>query len=98
MEKYLELFKAQIKVDYSESDAELLHYLEAALDYTLRALNRTHAELLEEGNGALPLTLLQGILILARHWWETGGSMISSSMAENPHGYWPLVCQFYKSI
>lgn len=92
----MKIFKEQIKVDYDDNDKELLLYLESSLDHTLRTLNREITDILEEGGGELPKSFLQGVLIFARHLWETGGTMVSSSMQPNPYGYWALVSQFYR--
>lgn len=57
--------KRQCNVDYDDDDETLLAMGAAAEDMVIRMTNRPVAELLEAGDGYLPASLAQAVLILA---------------------------------
>lgn len=57
--------KRQCNVDYDDDNETLLAMGAAAEDMVIRMTNRPVAELLEAGDGRLPASLAQAVLILA---------------------------------
>lgn len=57
--------KRQCNVDYDDDNETLLAMGAAAEDVVIRMTNRPVAELLEAGDGRLPASLAQAVLILA---------------------------------
>lgn len=57
--------KRQCNVDYDDDNETLLAMGAAAEDMVIRMTNRPVAELLEAGDGRLPASLVQAVLILA---------------------------------
>lgn len=87
--------KESLNIDFEEKDGELLRLLEVSADYCSRVSNRSEESLIEEGGGSYPPAYDQAVLLLARHWFETGGTMTPASMKENPMGFQMLINQFY---
>lgn len=57
--------KRQCNVDYDDDDETLLAMGAAAEDTVIRMTNRPVAELVDAGDGRLPASLAQAVLILA---------------------------------
>lgn len=79
-----------LNIDFTEKDEELCNLLEVAEAYTLQVLGGVSADLLAGDTGASAI-FEQAVILHARHAFETGGTMVSGSMRENPQGYWALV-------
>ena len=91
---YFELFRNSLNVDFDEKDEELRFLLKSAFEFCIRETNRTAEDLEQEGGGELPTNFVHAAIILAKHWWETGGTMVSTSMRENPAGFECLLKPF----
>lgn len=97
-EEWLDMLKDGLNIDFEEKDRELRHLLEVSEGYCLKMTNRTEEDLLEEGEGRHPLPFVHAVVLLARHLFETGGTMVPASMSENPMGFRLLINQYYRPI
>lgn len=95
-EKYFRLFKESLNVDFDEKDEELRFLLQSSLEFCVGHTNRSEDEIRDMGEGDFPLNFIHAVVILARHWWETGGTMVSGSLRDNPAGFDALLNPFIR--
>ena len=91
----LDLFKKHVRADdFSDDDAYMLHLLDAAEAAVVDATDRTRDELDAIGGGALPVQLVQAIMMLAAHWYNQRESVAAVQMHEVPASLQALVKPF----
>ena len=92
------LLKQHVRADdFSEDDAYLAHSLDAAETYVCSATNRTSAELVQ-GDGKLPATLQQAVLMIAGHWYNQREAVSGVQMAEVPYTLQALIKPYRKLV
>lgn len=96
--EWLDMLKDGLNIDFTEKDRELEQLLRVSEEHCLRETNRTEEDLREEGRGEYPLPFVHAVVLLARHLFETGGTMVPATMKENPMGFRLLLNQFYRPI
>lgn len=93
----LALLKQHVRADdFTIDDSYLEHLLAAAKEYICTATNRSEAELIEIGNGELPVTLQQAVLLVAGHWYNQREAVSGVQMAEVPYTVQALVKPYRK--
>ncbi len=81
----LDTFKKHIRADDIRADDEKLQLrLDAAEAYVVNSTNRSLDELLEMGNGGLPLPIVQAVLMAAASFDENTQAVSSQQLHENP--------------
>lgn len=80
--------------DFTDDDDLLQAYLNAAIEATLRATNRSLEELMALGGGLMPLPVQQAVLLLAGHWYNQREAVSAGQMHAVPYGYDALVKPF----
>lgn len=95
----LELLKQHVRADdFADDDQYLQQLLEAAEEYVQNATHRTSDELLALGNGSLPATLQQAVLMIAGHWYNQREAVSGVQMAEVPYTLQALIKPFRKLV
>lgn len=93
------LLKMHVRADdFSDDDAYLQHLLDAAEQYVCEATNRTGEELAELGDGKLPVTLQQAVLLIAGHWYNQREAVSGVQMAEVPYTLQALIKPYRKLV
>lgn len=91
----LELFKQHVRADdFSDDDQYLAFLIETASDAVVTATARTEAELLELGDGRIPLQLQQAAMMLAGHWYNQREGVSAAQMNAVPYSVDALVKPF----
>lgn len=92
-----ELLLQQINADDFNRDKALLdRLLDAALQYTIRRVNRTLEELKAIGEGELPAAIVQAVLMLAAYWYSTREAAATTQVRSVPLGYNSLVMSYQR--
>lgn len=87
----LALLKKHVRADdFSDDDDYLLHLLEAAEEYILRATNASAPKGILVG-GDLPTPLRQAVLLLAGHWYNQREAVSGVQMTEAPYTIQALI-------
>lgn len=93
----LELLLQQVNADDFNQDSLLLErLLDAALQYTIRRVNRTLDELNAIGEGELPAPIVQAVLMLAAYWYSTRETAATTQMRSVPLGYNSLIMSYQR--
>jgi uncharacterized phage protein (predicted DNA packaging) len=93
------LLKSHVRADeFSDDDQYLAHLLEAAEQYVCKATNRTSAELVEMGDGELPIMLKQAVLMIAGHWYNQREAVSGVQMAEVPYTLQALIKPYRRLV
>ena len=93
----LSTFKKHIRADDICADDEKLQLrLDAAEAYVVNATNRTLDELLQLGDGALPLPIIQAVLMAAASFDENTQAVSSQQLHENP--MFPALLRQYRKL
>jgi len=91
------LLKQHVRADdFSDDDQYLAHLLDAAEQYVCTATNRTSDELVELGDGSLPVMLQQAVLLTAGHWYNQREAVSGVQMAEVPYTLQALIKPYRK--
>ena len=82
----LALFKGHVRADdFAGDDDYLTHLLSAAEAWALKAVNREEDEMLRLGGGELPADYVQGVMLVAAHWYNMREGGGGGAMAEVPY-------------
>lgn len=93
----LDTFKKHIRADDICADDEKLQLrLDAAEAYVVNSTNRSIDELLEMGDGALPLPIVQAVLMAAASFDENTQAVSSQQLHENP--MFPALLKQYRKL
>lgn len=93
------LLKTHVRADdFSDDDQYLQHLLEAAEDYVCQATKRSSAELLEIGNGQLPVMLSHAVLLIAGHWYNQREAVAGVTMSEVPYTLQALIKPYVRLV
>lgn len=95
----LDLLKAHVYADDITADDELLDtYLSAAEQAVITSTRRTAEDLLEQGDGSLPLALRQAVLLLAGMWYMQREAISTTSANAIPYGIEFLVRPYRRLV
>lgn len=95
----ISLLKQHVRADdFSDDDQYLAHLLEAAEQYVCATTNRTSDELVELGDGKLPVMLQQAVLLAAGHWYNQREAVSGVQMAEVPYTLQALIKPYRKLV
>lgn len=95
----LALFKKHVRADdFAEDDEYLQYLLEVATSSVIIATNRSQQELERMGGGALPLPIVQAILMLGAHWYNQRESASTIQMHSVPDSLQALIKPFRKLV
>lgn len=92
--EWLPMLKASLHIDYDDADCQLLALLKTAHDFAMEYT-------IDEGqlitaDDRLPMPLIQGIVMLAAHWYEQPMATTSLAMHDNSFGFWTLIGPYLK--
>ncbi len=92
----LALFKKHVRADdFSDDDALMQHYLDAAEAWVIQAVNREASDLQDE-SGAYPAQIRQAVMLLAAHWYNQRESVSTAQMQQVPDTLQALIKPFRK--
>ncbi len=93
------LLKQHVRADdFADDDDYLEHLLGAAEEYVCNATNRTGDELTALGDGKLPATLQQAVLLIAGHWYNQREAVGGVQMSEVPYTLQALIKPYRKLV
>lgn len=93
-ETMLTRLKEAFRIDYDAEDRKLAGLLASAEAFAVKTTGRKRAELIEEGEGDFPEPVNQAIIMLAGHWFENPGAMLSGTVSENAFGFRALLAPY----
>ena len=93
----LALFKKHVRADdFADDDEYLAHILDAAEMAVVTATNRPLEELVEMGNGCLPVPIRHAAMMLGAHWYNQRESVSSVQMHAVPDTLQSLIKPYRK--